>query len=930
MTLTESPSPSAATAPPPDPEEALDRLLRDLRSQRGGLTGREAARRLESAGRNELVRRRGPSVLRQAVDQLVHPLALLLWLASVLAWGNGTTALAVAIVVVILVNAGFALFQERHAERAVEALSAYLPRNARVLRDGVLTTVEAELLVPGDVIAISEGDRVSADARLLSGAVEVDVSMLTGESVTVSRTADLGSAAVPLAEATDLLFSGTSCTGGECLAVVFATGMHTEIGRIATLSQRVKAEPSPLEQQVRRIARLIAIVAIGTGAAFIPLGTLGAGLSLGDTVNFAIGLLVANVPEGLLPTITLALAVGVRVLAKRGSLVKRLSSVETLGSTSVICTDKTGTLTLNRMRVTRMWTGNEILEPGDAAARPDALTRRLVAAGVACNNATWDPEHAEGVSGDPTELALLRVTADLGLPCPPGHPRRVSVFPFDPVLRRMSTVDELDDGSVLVCKGAPEELLPRCSRIAVGPDSAQELDAGRRSHVSAMVDTWAAEGLRLLAIAERRLGRVEADQLRREDAETDLTLLGLVAMADPPRSEVRLAVKQCHAAGIRLIVVTGDNGLTARTVANQVGIGDPSTPVVSGSQLDAMSEAELDALLTDNRELVFARSSPEAKLRIADALQHLGHVVAMTGDGVNDAPALRRADIGVAMGRSGTDVAREAATMVLTDDNFATIVSAVSAGRQVYENVRKFIVYIFAHATPEVVPFLLYALSGGRIPLPLTVMQILAIDLGTETLPALALGREPAEPGIMDRPPRRRGNHVIGRAMLVRAWGLLGGVSAVLVTGLFLLTLVAGGWSPGDPTASGPLEHVWRQATTMTFLGIVACQIGTAVAARTQHASLRQVGLRTNPLLLWGILFEIVFAAAVVTIPAVQPVVGTAVPDAWLLALLVPLPFVVWGVDELWRWRGRRASRAGVPAPAGPVALAASTASGKR
>lgn len=357
--------------------------------------------------------------------------------------------------------------------------------------------------------------------------------------------------------------------------------------------------------------------------------------------------------------------------------------------------------------------------------------------------------------------------------------------------------------------------------------------------------------------------------------------------------------------------MTGDHGLTARGIAQQVGIGDARTPVVSGYELDAMGDAELDELLDTHEELIFARSSPEAKLRIADALRALGHVVAMTGDGVNDAPALRRADIGVAMGRSGTDVAREAATMVLTDDNFATIVGAVRSGRQVYDNVRKFIVYIFAHATPEVVPFLAYALSGGRIPLPLTVMQILAIDLGTETLPALALGREPAEPGIMDAPPRRRGQRVVDGTMLARAWGLLGGVSAALVLTAYLVTLTAGGWTPGADVSTGPLHHVWRQATTMSFLAIVACQVGTAVAARTQRASLRRIGLTTNPLLAWGVAFELVFAAGVVVLPVAQDVFATAAPSAWQLAMLVPMPFVVWGADEAWRWRPRHPPAAG-------------------
>jgi calcium-translocating P-type ATPase len=899
-----------ATAPvvPVDPEASLDRLLRDLRSRREGLSAREAARRLEAVGRNELVQHRGLAWPRRLLDQVVHPLALLLWSAAALAWLDGTPALAAAIVVVVLLNAGFALLQEQHAERAVEALSAYLPPQARVWRDSELHVVDAALLVPGDVIAVGEGERVSADVRLLSGSVEMDISMLTGESLPVFRTPEGRRSHGPLLEAHDLLFSGTTCTGGEATAVVFATGMLTELGRIAALSEHVKTEPSPLEQQVKRVARLIAVVAVAMGLAFIPLGTLLAGLSLPDTITFAIGLLVANVPEGLLPTITLALAVGVRLLAHQGSLVKRLSAVETLGSTSVICTDKTGTLTLNRMRAVRLWTSDGVMDPREGVGPdgPSAAVRRLAAGGATCNTATWDPGRADGGLGDPTELALLHLTADVGVALPEGHPQRRAQFHFDPALRRMATVDADEDGAVVTVKGAPEELLPRSTRLAVsaGPDI--DLDAGRRGAVTTTVEAWAREGLRLLAVAERRIPRDAVAGLTREEAERDLTLLGLVALADPPRAEVRGAVEQCHSAGLRLVVVTGDHGLTTKALAQQVGIGGPDLPVVVGSELAELTEVQLDNLLAEHGELVFARSSPEAKLRITDALHDQGHVVAMTGDGVNDAPALRRADIGVAMGRSGTDVAREAATMVLTDDNFATIVTAVAAGRQVYDNVRKFIVYIFAHATPEVVPFLLYALSGGRIPLPLTVMQILAIDLGTETLPALALGREPAEPGLMQRPPRQRSQSVIDPDMLVRAWGLLGGVSAALVTSLFLLTLRDGGWHWGDDVSSGPLHAVWQQATTMSFLGIVACQVGTAMAARTQHASLRSVGLTTNPLLLWGIAFEVLFAAAVVAVPALQDVFGTAVPDGWLLLLLLPLPVLVWGADEVWRWARRR------------------------
>lgn len=901
----------------PDPLEPLERLMRDLRGRPEGLSEREATRRLVVFGPNELSRRGRRSWARELGRQFVHPLALLLWVAALLASLTGTPALAAAIVAVIVLNALFAFLQERHAERAVEALSAYLPARARVLREGTEALVDAAALVPGDVMVVREGDRVSADARLLSGSVEMDISTLTGESLPVFRSAE-GRPFVrgPLLQARDVLFSGSSCTGGEGTAVVYATGMRTELGRIAALSQRVGQDPSPLEQQVARVARLIAVIAVGMGAAFIPVGTVLAGLSFGDTLNFAIGLLVANVPEGLLPTITLALAVGVRILARRGALVKRISAVETLGSTSVICTDKTGTLTMNSMQVINFWTSDGYQSVG-AGDRPAAGSPagRVAAASVACSNARLAGE-AGDEAGDATELALLHLAADLGADPDRSAGQRLAQFHFDPVLRRMSTLDRDGTGIILHTKGAPEEILPLCTGIAAaGPD--RSLTEEDKRTIGAVVDKWAAQGLRLLAVADRELPEATGAGIARNDAETNLTFLGLVAMFDPPRPRVGDAVAQCHSAGIRLIVVTGDNGLTAAGIAHRVGIGGGELPIISGADLDRMSETELDRLLESSGELIFARSSPEAKLRITDALQDLGHVVAMTGDGVNDAPALRRADIGVAMGKTGTDVAREAATMVLTDDDFASIVSAVQAGRQVYDNVRKFIVYIFAHATPEVVPFLVYAVSGGTIPLPLTVMQILAIDLFTETLPALALGREAPEPGLMQRPPRPRDENVISPLMLVRAWGVLGGVSALLVTGAFLVTLISGGWTLGADVGAGSLHYVWRQATTMTFLGIVACQVGTAMAARTQTASLFSIGLTTNRLLLWGIAFELVFAAGVVVLPSLQSIFGTAVPETWQLMLLLPFPLLVWGGDEILKRFLRRRGQNPAPSAAG-------------
>jgi magnesium-transporting ATPase (P-type) len=439
-----------------------------------------------------------------------------------------------------------------------------------------------------------------------------------------------------------------------------------------------------------------------------------------------------------------------------------------------------------------------------------------------------------------------------------------------------------------------------------------------RAAIAARTEELASRGLRVLGLARRRLPAGAPVPDERAQAERDLTFLGVVALFDPPRPEVPDAVARCHRAGIRIIVVTGDAGSTAAEIARLVGIVRGRPRIVTGAELEQMSEAELDRLLREEQELIFARSSPEAKLRIADALREEGHVVAMTGDGVNDAPALRRADIGVAMGRTGTDVAREAATMILTDDNFASIVAAVEAGRRVYDNVRKFIVYIFAHGPPEVVPFLVFALSGGAVPLPLTVLQILAIDLGTETLPALALGREPAEPGVMSRPPRPRTEGVIRREMLVRAWVVMGLVSAALVTALFVLVLWRAGWRPGDDVGAGtPLHDAYLRATTMTFAGIVACQVGTAVAARAERASLREVGVGTNPLLVWGIAFELVFAAALVYLPPLQAAFDTAALRAEEILLLLPLPVAVWGADEALRRRLRRS--AGAQAAAAPA-----------
>jgi calcium-translocating P-type ATPase len=880
------------SARPIDPEEDVEPLLRHLATGPSGLSSREAARRLIAHGPNVLTRRHARRWPRQLAGQFTHPLALLLLGASGLALAGDLVPLSVAIFAVVLINAVFAFVQERHAEQAVEALAAYLPPKARVMRDGVAQVLDAADLVPGDILLVEEGERICADARLLEGTVEVDVSPLTGESVTVMRSAELTESGVRLLEAQDLIFSGTTCTEGEARGVVFATGMGTQLGRIAALSERRPEPTSPLQREVRRVAWLIGAIALVAGAAFIPIGTFVAGLPVEDAVLFAIGLLVANVPEGLLPTITLALAVGVRRLAREGALVKRLNAVETLGATTVICTDKTGTLTENRMTAVRSW----------SPATGEDGARVLAEVAAAANTAELRPD---GATGDPTEVALLELAAErsVDVDAEARRTHRLRHFRFDPRRRLMTVVEQptAARGPIIRAKGAPDALLDRCV-----------LTTAERDEASRRADAFATEGLRVLAFAQRR---IDGDRLPddRDEAERNLELVGLVGLLDPPREGVAEAVERCHDAGIRVLVVTGDHGLTAAAVARRVGIGTERPPIVSGHELDRMSEEDLDRLLRGGEEILFARASPEAKLRIADALRSHGEIVAMTGDGVNDAPALRSADIGVAMGRSGTDVAREAATMVLTDDHFSSIVAAVEEGRRVYANIRKFITYIFAHAPAEVVPFLVFALSGGTIPLPLTVMQILAIDLGTETLPALALGREPAEPGVMRRPPRARTDRVIDVPLLKRAWLVLGGVSAVLVVAAFFWVLLRSGWSPGDDIT----DELHDRATSMTFLGIVACQVGAGFACRTEHASLRSIGLTSNPLLLWGIAFEIVFAVALLWVPLLQPVFGTAPLEALDVVFLLPFPFVVLAADALYRRRRSARAREPEPEPAG-------------
>ncbi len=839
---------------------------------------------------------------------LFHLLALLLWAAAALSWALGTPEVAVAIVAVIAINGLFSFWQEYEAEQAAEALQKLLPHQVSVRRAGREQTIPAADVVPGDILILTEGESVPADARVIAAqGLRLDASSLTGESRPTPRFAHAVSTdGTAPATVANLVFAGTSVAGGRGEAVVFATGGLTEFGRIARLAQAVPDRPSPLEREVTHVTRIITLLAIGMGIVFYVIGTMVVGLAPLTGLLFAVGIIVANVPEGLLPTLTLALAIAVRQMAARNALVKRLSAVEALGATTTIVTDKTGTLTENEMTVREVWAGGCVYRIGGGGYEPvgtvetiggegphfGGLKELLRTAALCCDAQLVAPERGGGrwsALGDPTEAAILAAGAKIGIDrdALSAWPR-LAELPFDAVRKRMTTIQEIGGEAVACVKGAWSELLPRCTTISwngsPAPLDEQLTRATRDSH-----DQLTGRGMRVLAVAARRLDPQmhHNPHWRAEEVETGLVLLGLIAMEDPPRAEVPAAIAGCRQAGIKVVMVTGDDGHTAAAIGREIGLLTTDCTIVTGAELEGMSEVALDTAL-DRPDVVFARAVPDHKLRLVRALQRRGEVVAVTGDGVNDAPALKQADIGVAMGATGTDVARETADIVLADDNFAAIVSAIELGRGVYDNVRKFLTYILTHNVPEAAAFVAFVLF--RIPLPLTVMQVLAIDLGTDILPALALGMEPPEPGIMRRPPRARSERLLNRATMMRVYLWLGLLESALVIGGYLFTMWLGGWRPGQPMPAGGPTYL--AATTMTLAGIVACQVGNVLSCRSSTQPIWRLGLTTNPMVLAGITLELGLLMMLIYVHSLAKVFGLAPlePRQWiLLAAFGPL-----------------------------------------
>ncbi|MBU6351039.1 MAG: cation-transporting P-type ATPase [Chloroflexi bacterium] len=930
---------------------SIDRLepgqvLAAMDTPASGLTAEVAVARLLQHGRNELHEARHPPLSRRLLANFTHLMASLLWVAGGMAFVAGMAQLGVAVWLVVLLNGAFSFWQEYKAERATEALRKLLPVYARVLRDGHEERIAAEELVPGDIMLLAEGDAISADGRLIQAfELRVDQSTLSGESHPVRKDADaVVGTDLALAELPNLVFAGTAVVGGTGRAVVFAVGMETEFGKIAALTQSMGTQLSPLQKEIQVVTRLVSIFAVGAGLLFFALSTWMAGMELLEAFIFAMGMIVAFVPEGLLPTVTLALAMGVQRMARRNAIVKRLSSVETLGCTSVICTDKTGTLTQNEMTVRQIWVGGRTYgvtgagyapegalqeEPGEepglgAELCAGDLAACLVAA-VRCNNARLiapgeGTERQPGwqILGDPTEAALLVVACKAGIDLAAVATAwpLVRELPFESQRRRMSTIHrELstrqvagEGGERAFVKGAPSEILALSSHVRLG-GQVLPLDSLWRQKAMEANDRMARAGMRVLAVAERQLP-VGFDDFRAEAVEQDLVLLGLLGMLDPPRPEVAQAVATCRSAGIRTIMVTGDYGLTAESIARRIGIVVRPLPrLVTGADLDGMDASALAEALQE--EVIFARVSPDHKLRIVAALQALGHVVAVTGDGVNDAPALKQADIGVAMGKGGTDVAKEAADLILTDDNFASIVAAVEEGRAVYANIRKFTSYILTSNVPEAVPFVAFAFSGGRIPLAINIMQVLSIDVGTDIVPALALGMEPPEPGLMARPPRSRSEHLVDRPLLVRAYAIQGMVQGLATMASFYgYFWTQGHWGQWlDLPDTGP---IYFAAAAMALGAVICGQIGNLFAHRSQTVSVARIPLFHNRLIWIGVGVELLLLLAMIHVPFLQPIFGMA-PFDWpyWFFLLAWVP-VVLGVDELRKLLAARLGRGGL------------------
>jgi len=906
-----------------------------LQSGPDGLDNDEITLRQHTFGKNVITEKKGKSPVLVFLASMSSMMAILLWIGGVVAIIAEMPQLGIAIFLVNIINGVFSFWQEFRASKATEALKKMLPSYARVLRNGSEQQILAEDLVPGDIMLVAEGDKISADARLLNSSdLQVNQSTLTGESTTVRKIYEpILREGLSRPEMANLIFTGTSVSEGTGKAIVIATGMDTEFGKIAKLTQSMKEEHSPLQKELDKLTKQISVIAMSIGVLFFVAAVFFVKEPVAKSFIFALGMVVAYIPEGLLPTVTLSLAMAVQRMVKEHALVKRLSAVETLGCTTVICSDKTGTLTQNEMTVGNLWLPGKEFEVTGLGYAPvgeikyqgstvdvskNAELETLIKAAALCSNARILPPNPENdrytVLGDPTEACLGVVAQKAGIDMESVSKKmlRLRELPFDSRRKRMATIHQLPANKenlkkIAYIKGAPKEVMELCSHINVG-GVIYEMNDDWRQMIMEANDKYARNGLRVLAVSSRALTQdlnlpAQMSAYTPELIETSMTFHGLIIMADPPRPEVADAVAICHKASIRIIMITGDYGLTAESIAKRIGIVQGEHPrIITGVELGEMSDEELQVALKD--EVIFARVAPEQKYRVVDNLQKLGHIVAVTGDGVNDAPALKKADIGVAMGITGTDVAKEAADMILTDDNFASIVKAVEEGRTVYSNIRKFLLYILNSNMPEGVPSAFFLFSRGMIPLPLTVMQILCIDLGTDMLPALGLGTELPEPGIMNRPPRKQNESLLNKKVAIKGFLWYGMLESAAAMAAYFFVNYLNGWPSGPLAAAG--TPVYNQATTLTLAAIVFCQIGMVMNCRTESQSIFKAGLFANKQIMVGIYFEIALMIVLMYVPFFQGIFGTAPIGLteWIFLLCLPLPILL--IEEVRKYFVRR------------------------
>ena len=899
----------------------LKEVFDALDASPNGLTTEEAKTRLKKYGFNTLVEKKNRRLSYKFLSHFKDLFGVLLLFASVLSAVSGLWQLSLIILGVVLLNIFFSLFQESRAEKAMQTLKRWMPEYAKVVRDGELQKVLVREIVPGDIIVLEAGDRVPADARLITAFdVWTNNVPLTGESEpqprTVKPTKTLDKAYL---DSPNLVFMSTSVAKGRGKAVAFATGMDTQFGKIANLTQTVREEPSPLQKEIAIMAKYDFIIAVVVGTVFFSASLIWLNLDFYSSILFMIGVMVACVPEGLQVTVSSALAINVLKMVKQNVLVKRLSAVQTLGSVTVICTDKTGTITKGEMTVKKLWVKDRVIEvsgigyspEGDFTLKGNALkaqeagaVEKLLEIASLCNGAKIDPPSdknaAWSVIGDPTDGALIVAALKYGMNVQNRLAEKpmVHIVPFDFARKRMTTVHKLNGDVLIYTKGAPRSILSVCNKILVN-DKVEEVTRKNLRSAEAKIREFANEGLRVIAVAYRKMPKKEYS--KDAEVEKDMVFVGLAAMRDPPRLEVKEAVAKAKQAGIKTVIITGDYGPTAQVVAREVGIVDAECcNIVRGVDLDALNDAAIvDAVKRGN--VIFARVSPEQKLRIVKVVKESGEVVAVTGDGANDAPSLKEADIGVAMGASGTDVAREAADIVLLDDSFESIVKAVESGRAIYENIRKFIVYVFSHNWAELIPYMLYALLG--IPLPLLVVQVLAIDLAIDVIPSLALSREPPEAGIMQEPPRSLKERLFTAKVFLRSFyiGLIIAVGAMYGC---LSAWMAGGWQLGMALPAD--SPVYVKGVTMTFAGIVVAQVGNVLACRTSRVSIFKTKLSTNKWIILGIAAQLAVLAFLIYVPFVQPFFGTTALGVWDWAFLASLALLVVFAEEIRKFFARR------------------------